>query len=248
MAVRGPDYAASPAPVREDIVQAHRRVWERMARPGTWWTGAERVAMAAEARHATACALCRERKRALSPYGAPGAHDTLGVLPSNVVDVVHRIRTDPGRLTRAWHEGVMASGLADAQYVEIVGVVITVVGADTFARAVGAPPAPLPEPLPGEPSRRRPDGAKDQGAWVPMIAPEDASGPEADLYGEARFVPNIRRALSLVPAEARAFGDLGSVHYFAIDDMMDLTRRRAITRPQIELLAARVSALNQCFY
>ena len=81
-----------------------------------------------------------------------------------------------------------------------------------------------------------------------MIAPEDATGPEADLYGRGLFVPNIRRALSLVPAEARAFGDLGAVHYFAIDDMMDLTRQRAITRPQIELLAARVSALNQCFY
>ncbi len=248
MAVRGPDYAASPAPVREDIVRAHGRVWERMACPGTWWTGAERVAMAAEARHATGCALCSERKRALSPYAIQGAHDTLGVLPSPVVDVVHRIRTDPGRLTRAWFDGVMASGLADAQYVEIVGVVATVVGADTFARAIGVSPAPLPDPQPGGPSRLRPAAATDQGAWVPMIAPEDASGSEADLYGEARFVPNIRRALSLVPAEARGFADLSSVHYFAIDDMMDLTRQRAITRPQIELLAARVSALNQCFY
>jgi hypothetical protein len=161
---------------------------------------------------------------------------------------VHRIRTDPGRLTKAWHDGVMASGLADAQYVEIVGVVATVVGADTFARAVGAPRAQLPEPVPGEPLRRRPAGATDQGAWVPMIAPEDTRGPEADLYGEARFVPNLRRALSLVPAEARGFAELTSSHYFAIDDMMNLTRQRALTRPQIELLAARVSALNQCFY
>jgi hypothetical protein len=237
-----------PVPIREDLLQAHRRAWERIARAGTWWTGAERVAMAAEARKAPACDLCRRRKVALSPNAIEGDHDTSGVLPPAVVDVIHRVRTDPGRLTRAWFDGVIASGLTDARYVEIVAVVVTVVGMDTFARALGGALSPLPEPMPGEPSRLRPAGATDQGAWVPMIAPEDASGPEADLYGEGRFVPNIRRALSLVPAEARAFGDLGSVHYFAIDDMMDLTRRRAITRPQIELLAARVSALNQCFY
>lgn len=241
-------YEGHSFPVRVDLEAVHRRAWERIARPGTWWTGAERVAIAAETRHATRCDLCRRRKAALSPYAVEGRHDALGDLAGAVVDAVHRIRTDPGRLTRAWFEEIIASGLADARYVEIVGVVITVVGADTFARAIGVPPAPLPEPFAGEPSRLRPASAKDHGAWVPMIAPEDAAGAEADLYGTRSFVPNIRRALSLVPAEARAFGDMGSVHYFAIDDMMDLTRQRAITRPQIELLAARVSALNQCFY
>ncbi len=243
-----PTFQSTPVTVRDDLLGAHRLVWERIARPGTWWSGAQRVALAAETRHASRCDLCRRRKAALSPSAVEGRHDALGELPDAVVDIVHRIRTDPGRLTREWFREAIASGLTDAQYVEIVGVVVWVVGADTFARAIGAPPAPLPEPLPGEPSRRRPAGATDQGAWVPMIAPEDASGPEAELYGEGRFVPNVRRALSLVPAEARGFGDVGSVHYFAIDDMMDLTRQRAITRPQIELLAARVSALNQCFY
>jgi len=241
-------FTSAPFTVRQDLLDAHRGVWERIARPGTWWTGAQRVGIAAETRRAPGCALCRERKAAISPHAIRGAHDALGKLPEAAVEVAHRITTDPGRLTKAWFDGVLASGITDAQYVEIVGVVVCVVGADTFARAIGAPPAPLPEPLPGEPTRRRPAGATDQGAWVPMIAPEDATGPEADLYGEGRFVPNVRRALSLVPAEARTFGDVSSVHYFAIDDMMDLTRRRAITRPQIELLAARVSALNQCFY
>ena len=241
-------FQSEPLAVRDDLLGAHRRAWERMARPGTWWTGAERVAMAAEVRKAPACDLCRRRKAALSPNAIEGDHDTSGVLPPAVVDVIHRVRTDPGRLTRAWFNEVIASGLTDARYVEIVAVVVTVVGMDTFARALGGSLSPLPEPMPGEPSRLRPAGATDQGAWVPMIAPEDASGPEADLYGEARFVPNIRRALSLVPSEARGFADLPSSHYFAIDDMMDLTRQRAITRPQIELLAARVSALNQCVY
>jgi hypothetical protein len=38
--------------VREDLAAAHDRAWARLARAGTWWTGAERVAIAAEARRA----------------------------------------------------------------------------------------------------------------------------------------------------------------------------------------------------
>lgn len=246
--MNGRAYEAAPFPVREDLAAAHRRAWERIARPGTWWTGEERVAMAAETRSACGCALCRESKAALSPFAVKGVHGSLGALPAPVVEVIHRLRNDPGRLTKAWYDGVVAD-IGDAPYVEIVGVVITVVGVDVFARAIGVEPRPLPTPVAGEPSRVRPAAAKPSGAWVPMIAVEDAVGPEADLYGTKAFVPNVRRALSLVPDEVRGFfGDLGSAHYFSIDEMMDIMKERAISRAQIELIAARVSALNQCFY
>src|SRR5215831_10600051 len=144
-------YAAAPAPVRDDLLAAHDRAWARLARAGTWWTGAERVAIAAEARYATGCALCVRRKDALSPYAIDGAHDTLGALPAPVVEVIHRVRTDPGRLTRAWHERTLRAGLDQERYVETVGVVATVVAVDTFARGIGAPLRPLPQPEPGTP-------------------------------------------------------------------------------------------------
>jgi hypothetical protein len=241
-------YDAAPFAVREDLAAAHRRAWDRIARPGTWWTGGERVAIAAETRNAPGCALCRESKAALSPFAVKGDHDSLGALPGPVIEIIHRLRNDPGRLTRQWYEGVVAD-VGDARYVEIVGVVVTVVGVDVFARAIGVEPRSLPTAAAGEPSRLRPGSAKPSGAWVPMIAVEDAEGPEADLYGSRAFVPNVRKALSLVPAEVRSFfGDLGDAHYFDIDEMMDIMKERAISRAQIELLAARVSALNQCFY
>ena len=42
--------------------------WSQLGLPGTWWTGAQRIAMAAETRAARECPLCRSRKKALSPY------------------------------------------------------------------------------------------------------------------------------------------------------------------------------------
>ena len=47
------DYAKQiEDPIREDLVLAHRRAWDLLAEPGTWWNGRERVAIAAEARAA----------------------------------------------------------------------------------------------------------------------------------------------------------------------------------------------------
>jgi hypothetical protein len=52
-------------PIREDLAAAYRSAWAHIAGPGTWLTGAQRVAIAAETRSARDCALCRERKQAL---------------------------------------------------------------------------------------------------------------------------------------------------------------------------------------
>ena len=118
-------YAAAPLPVRDDLLAAHRRAWQRLARAGTWWTGAERIAIAAEVRHAWQCSLCQARKVALSPYTIAGTHDCLSQLSESAIDVIHRVVTDPGRLTQAWFGKTMAAGeLTDAQYVEIVDVVV----------------------------------------------------------------------------------------------------------------------------
>ena len=241
------DYSAVDVPVRDDIRAAQRELWEHLRRPGTWWSGHQRVAIAAESRQAGACRLCRERKTSLSPAAVAGAHTTEGGLPAAVVDVVHRIRTDPGRLSRRWFDGVVPAELAVPEYVELVGVVTMVAGVDFFARALGLPPFPLPAAGPGEPSRYRPASATPDAAWVPMIAPGDATGAEADLY-EGAFVPNIMRALSLVPAEVRMLQRMSGAHYLPVDRIPDPNARRTLDRMQMELVAARVSALNQCFY
>ena len=81
-------YVSSPVAIRADLAKAHARAWERIGRPGTWWDGAARVAIAAETRLACSCGLCRRRKEALSPAAIEGAHDRS---PRH-----HRPQSDPG--------------------------------------------------------------------------------------------------------------------------------------------------------
>lgn len=240
-------YTASSVPVRGDLVASQARAWQRLARAGAWWTGAERVAIAAETRNARRCRACQARKAALSPAAVTAEHDVETALPAPAVDAIHRITTDPARLTRAWFERTQAAGLADAPYVELLGVVVTLLSVDAFCRGLGVPPHPLPAPQAGEPSRRRPPEAVRDVAWVPMIPANSASGAESDLWPRGR-APNVLRALSLVPDEVRTLQDLGAAHYLAFDEMMDLTAGRTLDRRQIELVAGRVSALRECFY
>lgn len=240
------DYTAANAPVRQDLQDAQHAAWEHLAAPGTWWTGAQRVAIAAEARQALTCALCAERKTALSPAAITGRHGSVTSLPDNVVEIIHRIRTDSGRLSRAWFDTMMATGLEPAPYVEVVSVTTLVTGLDCFCDALGIAPFALPEPQPGEPSHELPTTATTGEAWVPML-PRDTDEGRA-LFGRSGMVPNIARSVSVVPAAVRAMHGILSTHYFGPATLLDLSARRALDRPQIELVASRVSAMNECFY
>lgn len=241
-------YRDSPVPVRADLVGAHQRAWERLGKPGEWWRGETRVAIARETRAAEHCAFCAERKAALSPYGLTGEHEAATDLPPGLVDVIHRVRTDAGRLTRKFYDAALAGGLRDAEYVETIGVMANVIAIDSFCDAMGFARHALPEPAPGEPRRQRPAGAKDGLAWMPTVAPEDVSEAEAGMYDGLAAV-NIHRALSLVPAEVVGFFDLDAVHYLPDSLLRDFgTEYRDLTHAQIEFLAARVSAINQCVY
>jgi len=246
--------ADSQRGVRPDLREVRARTWRHIAGPGTWWTGAERVAIAAEARAARGCALCAERRAALSPGAVTGAHTPAraGVLAPGVVDVIHRIVTDPGRLTQRWLRGVLASELDDARYVELVAVAVFTHGLDVFRRALGDEVEPLPAPEPGEPARVRPPLARDDGAWVPLV-PDGAEGGAfaRALYGGCESVPNIGRALSLVPAEVSMLFELAAPHYMELPYVPDPHYEapgRTLDRVQTELVAARVSSLNVCFY
>lgn len=235
------DYASD---VREDLRAAHRLVLEYVAAPGTWLTGAQRSAVAQEARLATDCGLCRQRKASLSPEQPTGAHDTTGELPAAMVEVIHRVRVDSGRLSRRLLESANAAGMSVGEYVEVIGLVALMAGLDTQCRALGIGQFRVPAPVAGEPSRHWPAGLVEGIAWVPLLPPEAASGPEAGLYGPG-MVPNIIRALSSVPDHVRVLRTWSGAHYVSLGD---LRAQRAIDRMQIELVAARVSALNECFY
>lgn len=242
------DYANAPVNVRDDIVAAQRKAWQALGEPGSWWTGAERVAAVTEARNARSCKVCQTRKEALSPFAIEDEHDSIANLPAAAIDVIHRVITDPGRLTRSWFDSAIDGGLSDAEYVELAIVAVLTTAVDTYARAVGSPLWALPEVVDGEPTRVRPENLTDEGAYVPVI-PSGGAGPaEADLYNP--FGPNIYRAISLVPDQARLFIDILAAQYMPPKHVADAASNggRAISRPQIELIAARVSALNGCFF
>jgi alkylhydroperoxidase family enzyme len=239
---------ARTPPIREGLARELNRAWARLAAPGTWWDAAERLAIAAEVRAAPACALCAQRKQALSPYTVGGAHDHAGALPEAVVEVVHRLATDAGRLKRSWVEAMCSSGVTEEQYVEIVGVVALVTALDSFDRALGADLRPLPAPQPGTPSCRRPSGATRDLAWVATVAPQALTPGDPNPYA-VHGDKNIHRALSLVPQEVFNFFDLDVELYLKDSEIRDFeTEYRALSHAQIELVAGRVSALNGCYY
>lgn len=233
--------------MRMGLTESHERAWAAIAAPGTWLTGARRVALAAEIRHAHGCAQCARLKAALSP-NVPGEHDSLGTLNAAEVELVHRVVCDPGRLTESWAQSVLAKGLAEGEYIEIVGVIAMVMMIDTFHRALSLPERALPAPQPGEPTRYTPPGARKQAAWLALVEPEDAVPADGPLYPHPR-VGYIYRALSLVPQSVRDYWALAFEHYLPSEFVYKFDRSiRAISRPQTEVLAARVSALHQCAY
>ena len=238
----------SPLPMRESLGAAIEDAWVRLARPGTWWSGAERLAIAAEARHAAGCPLCRERKAAVSPYSATGQHASLGNLPPEAVEAIHRLATDASRITERWVRELADGRLGEERYVEIVAIVAIVTGLDTFDHALGRTARPLPSPVAGAPTRQRPTGARRNLAWVATLAPEAVSPGDANPY-PVHGDKNIHRAVSLVPQEVFNFFDLDVELYLKDHEIRDFAHDfRSISHAQIELIAGRTSALNRCYY
>jgi len=237
------DYAGARYRPRVDLIEAHADAWNRIGNPGAFWDGRSRVALVRAARDSLACGLCRRRLDAVSPAHVDGMHDGEQFLPAPAVELAHRLTSDPGRLTRRWFEGICAAGLSHQAYAEAVSVIATSVVIDTLHQSLGLPAPALPEPRAGAPSGVYDTGAVDplaidQGAWLPMAARSSTAATQTGLPS----APNIGRAMSLVPDAVTLFFRAFQPHYrlqgleFAID------------RTEIEFVASRVSALNQCFY
>ena len=244
------DYSQSPYPIRPDIRKAHQTFWQRLAEPGSWWNGAQRVAIAAESRQALTCDYCAARKQALSHYQFAGQHDTTqNLLDELAVDAIHRIITDQTRIAAHYVEQNAAAGLSKNAYVELVGIVVAMFSIDEFHRGLGLPLEPLPTPEPGEPTHYEPEILSEDIGFVPTIPAEGAVGAESDLWTDGRTA-NVVRALTLVPDALRDWRMLGDAQYISFASMADFVGdpNRSINRMQTELIAGRVSAINECFY
>lgn len=225
-----PSYDESLLPVSNETALAHQSTFKRIARSGAWWPAHNRLAIVEEARLAVQCKLCAEKVKALSANTVKGEHDNSGKLPAAAVEVIHAVRNDPGRLTRNWFDGIMRTGLDREAYVELVSVLASSVVIDTFSQAVGSGLQDLPEAKEGELTYESSDAVEEAGAWLP-IAAVPANEHSA----------NILRSMGLVPSAVELFfGSFRSSYYMG--GKFELGRR------QVELIASRVSSVNQCFY
>ena len=221
------DYAAADLDVREIIVQANRSTWERLANPGSHWTGAERIEIARQARAARAV-------RATPPWLREGLPDAGGRLPEAAVEAARTIAADAHKIDAAWAARTIAA-LGDAAYVELGSIVASTAALDAFGEALGRGHEPLPDPVPGEPDGARLAEVADVGAYLPLMEPWQG--------------PNVGRALSLVPSANLLFmQNVMAMYSSEGGGFFDTVWDGPLSRPQAELLAARVSALNECFY
>ena len=222
------DYSRAALPAGNLTRAAHNNALNAIAAPGAWWSGSDRLAIVREVRAAPGCALCRRRAGSLSAVAVSGEHDSVTDLPPAAIEAIHGIRNHSGRLTRRWFDQVIAEGMRTEAYVELVAVVASAVIVDTYAQGVGLAPPNLPQAQPGAPTGECSTDVVDAGAWVPI----------ARL---GRY--NILRSLALVPSARDLFFGAFRTSYY-----MDDNARFALARPQVELIASRVSAVNECFY
>ena len=227
-------------PIRDEILEAQAAAVEHWASQGTWWTAEERVAIVEEIRTA------RDAGE-LPPWVAPSSVEGLipdgHVLPGAAIDVIWRLTNHIGSLTHAWYSSVVPTELSPERYVEIVGLSAEVALVDSFADALELARPTLPNPATGSPSMTLPDDVEVRTLWVPTAPIIDVSW-KPDVVAE---VPNVRKALSLVPDERRMQWVLIDGHYVkggALSSDYD----HKLTRPQMELIGARTSAANECFY
>lgn len=136
-------------PISDEVRAELQRQWTQIASPGTWLDGAQRVAVASEARAA----------RARTEAGTG--------LPDTVVEAAHSVAAAAPDVSAAWVDDLEERGLAVEAYVEIVGVVGRLAAIDACVRGLGGTVEPLPDPGPGAPSRRRNHAAQWHGAFVP---------------------------------------------------------------------------------
>ena len=205
-----------PTPlVDEDADAVIRETLATIAAPGSFFTGADRVAFAEHARAAR---------------GLAGAHS---MLPPVVASAVARVAAEAMNTrstdVAAWEQ----DGRDVLAYVELVAVVALISSIDSYRIGTGATLDALPDPQPGEPVPVVDDRAEKTNSWVPTVGP--ALAPTA---------------LSALPNESAAKRPIGSTFYITdkVVHQYDVEPGRELTRPQMELVAARTSWLNECFF
>lgn len=152
-------------------------------------------------------------------------------LPGITVEAASKIAMDAHNIDQVWVEQCFAGGLTPLQMVELTAIVAQLSTIDTYTTGIGETLRELPEPLPGDPGRKEVKGAKLTRGWYPT-----------------RGVAGAPNCFSAVAAENEALHDIHEAMYLGMQEMADVSIVKTLHRSQIELLAARTSNYNDCFY
>ena len=219
-------------PVVGSILDAFEEAWDGLGRPGTWWTGAQRLAIVEASRLAMAAGP-RPIGEAVPSLCDLDRSDGVGI-SDLTLEVVRRVAAESGRIEATWAEEAIDL-MGPGRYVELVALVVLTVPIDMFCELLGRPRQTLPAVFAGEAAGGVPEGVAAGGAYVPWLV----NGWKG---------PNVARALSYVPADNDRRLAMVSSMYDGSEFFEMVWSHRSLSRPQIELLAARTSALNECFY
>ncbi len=228
------DVGVGGTTVRDDLAEAHRLAWEHIASPGTWWTAAERVELATTVR------LAIDDDDPLPPWVGVTTSDRLPgerIVADVAHDVAYRIGRHAATVSRDVARAVMDE-IGELAYVELCAIASSVAAVVHFCRNAGVEVPPFPEPIAGEPSREHPALADAELNWVPVAAPADE-------------VAAVVQAYTAVPAEQVNTWRMADAQYMPEEDMIhaDWSRREGgLSRAQMELVAARVAQLRECFF
>lgn len=164
---------------------------------------------------------------------ARGLADTGADLAPIVAEAVARIAAQAMATRQSHVEEWVGSGRDILAYVELVSVVAMIASIDSYRIGLGTDLDPLPEPVDGEPAPEIAEGASMMNAWVPTVG-----------------VALAPTALSALPREKAAKAALGAAWYLTdnVIHQYDVEPGRELTRSQMELVAARTSWLNECFF
>jgi hypothetical protein len=221
--------------VRDDLAEAHRLAWEHIAAPGSWWDGEQRIELAGTVLLAIA------DPDPLPPWvgvTASGRLDRELVAPAVAHDIAYRLARHAGTMTKDVYRAA-TDELGELPYVELCAIVSSVAAVVHFCRNIGVEVPPLPAPAPGRPTQVRPERlVQPKYNWVPVAEPADE-------------VAAVVQAYTAVPGEHTNTWRMAGAQYMPPGEMVDPAWSRrlgGLSRAQMELVAARLTRLRDCFY
>lgn len=214
--------------VSSEIIESFQIVWDNLGKPGSWWSGHQRIEIAEEIRDSSPPSIA-ERIVDFSSYSNEAAS---GITPF-VRAVARKVAYESSSINKDIFDQIVAV-IGEDQYAEIAAIASQLIPIYHLADVLGYDREQLPNAEPGDPSGEKPDALINGVGFLPTLP--------------TNGIPHVAVSLSLAQADNARRMLLVRAMYSGKDFGEMIWTHRNLSRPQIELVAARTSAINECFY